>query len=101
MGGSLHATPITIVGESQLLASKQLANGGIRAAGKKISAERAYAAVFTPHRDAWTPARAATAVCILSGDCAPTVQVPEPQALLMVGSGLLSIAALVRRRLAR
>lgn len=40
-------------------------------------------------------------VCIFSSDCYTTVEVPEPQSLALVGSGLLSMAGLIRRRLLR
>jgi hypothetical protein len=39
--------------------------------------------------------------CVFSGACYSMVKVPEPQSLVMVGSGLLSMAELIRRRIIR
>jgi hypothetical protein len=39
--------------------------------------------------------------CSLSGGCSSPVEVPEPQALVLVGTGALSMAGVIRRRLTR
>lgn len=44
---------------------------------------------------------ASSSNCTLSGDCRTTTKVPEPQSLVLVGSGLLSMAGFIRRKLAR
>lgn len=101
MSGILHATPITSVGENQLQDSKHLSRGiaptTANAAFQPVAAD----AALTPRPNAETSAQAATSVCIFSSDCYTTVEVPEPQSLVLVGSGLLSMAGLIRRRLLR
>jgi hypothetical protein len=42
-----------------------------------------------------------SSTCTIAGDCRATTKVPEPQSLMLVGSGLLSLAGFIRRRLAR
>lgn len=39
--------------------------------------------------------------CAFSSNCYTSIKVPEPQSLVLVGSGLLSMAELIRRRLIR
>jgi hypothetical protein len=39
--------------------------------------------------------------CAIGADCQASIKVPEPQSLMLVGSGLLSMAGLIRRRLLR
>jgi hypothetical protein len=38
---------------------------------------------------------------VFSSNCSSTIKVIEPQSLVLVGSGLLSMAGLIRRRLLR
>ena len=57
------------------------------------------AAFYTINVTNWsTPSRNN---CTLTGDCQSTTKIPEPQSLVLVGSGLLSMAGYLRRRLAR
>ena len=101
LSGIIHATPITSVGESQLQNGKQPASRGfaleITKAIEPVTAEVAPA----PLLDTGTYAQASLAACNFSRDCSSTVEVPEPQSLIMVGTGLLSMAGLIRRRLVR
>lgn len=102
MSGILHATPITSVGENQLRDSKQLAGRGIAPTGTNAAMQPGVGdAALSPRPSVDTSTQAATSVCIFSSDCYTTVEVPEPQSLVLVGSGLLSMAGLIRRRLLR
>jgi|HubBroStandDraft_4_1064222.scaffolds.fasta_scaffold47086_3 hypothetical protein len=101
LSGIIYATPITSAAESQLQKGKQPASRGfaleITKAIEPVTAE----ATPAPLLDTGTYAQASLAACNFSRDCSSTVEVPEPQSLIMVGTGLLSMAGLIRRRLLR
>ncbi len=102
LSGILHATPITSIGESQLQDSKQLAGQGVAFAGTKEAVEPlAAASAQSAYLNAEASVQPAAAACVFSGDCYTAVEVPEPQSLVLVGSGLLSMAGLIRRRMLR
>jgi hypothetical protein len=102
LSGILHATPITGVGESQLHDSKQLANRAVPLDATKAALQPLVAEpTLASHPDSATFVQPASAVCILASDCSAPVQVPEPQSLVLVGSGLLSMAGVLRRRFLR
>jgi hypothetical protein len=54
-----------------------------------------------PQLRTWTLGEPATAGCVFSGSCSSEVEVAEPQSLLLMGTGLLSMAGLIRRKLLR
>lgn len=104
LGGLAYATPITDLGSSDLQAplplvraiKSQLSDGSNRsfATGDTISAPRLsihFIGSAEPSSDE----------CVFSSNCSTTIKVPEPQSLVLVGSGLLSLAGLIRRRLLR
>ena len=61
------------------------------------SASRTFADHAT-EASAYTPSETA---CGFATPCYSTIRAPEPQSLVLVGSGLIAMAGLIRRRLAR
>lgn len=96
--GMVHATPITNILESQQ-SSRTSADRRMSLGGKQSM--RLPETAATPQAKLAAAVDSTTGGCILSTDCSSTVQVPEPQSLVLVGSGLLSMAGLIRRRLLR
>ncbi len=95
--GILQATPITNVTDGQAPGSSRLVTAA--SLSKTVKAP-VVASVNTTRQNA-DMARASLANCTVGSDCYKKVQVPEPQSLVMVGTGLLSMAGLIRRRLLR
>lgn len=94
--GLLQATPITHLTHGQVPASPPSTASDPATAGNVP----ATTVVSVPRPRA---ALAATVLpgCTLGSDCYKEVHVPEPESLVMVGTGLLSMAGLIRRRLLR
>ena len=51
------------------------------------------------HRASIVSAGDSSSICALDSSCDGSLKVPEPQSLVLVGSGLLSMAGLIRRKL--
>jgi hypothetical protein len=97
LGSLAHATPIVNLSSSELHASTisvtaSTVRNGAQAAGGSAR-ESGYSSFYTLGVTSVSPS-----TCTLSGDCRATTKVPEPQSLMLVGSGLLSLAGFLRRR---
>ena len=89
----LHATPI-MNGEDVQPLSKLLAGDMNYAAVAKSPLE------FAGFHTSTSPLPVSSG-CIFANNCSNPVEVPEPAALVLVGTGLLLMAGIIRRRLAR
>jgi ABC-type enterobactin transport system permease subunit len=100
--GILHATPIRTLtaGERYLQNAQQFAMLTGSPAGPKLTLS-SVTSVAAPRINPASSIPAASGVCLFDPSCYATVQVPEPQSLMLVGSCLLSMAGLIRRRLVR
>jgi len=97
--GILQATPITNVSEGQLLSSsRQLAPAASFSTAAKAPAR---AAVSAARQNTVRAMRTALITNTFGTDSYEKIHVSEPQSLVMVGTGLLSMAGLIRRRLLR
>lgn len=100
LGSLAHATPIVDLGSNNLhisaipVVASTVHKEAQAATSRGNDSSHSYAFGLST----W-PGSAGT--CTLATNCGATLQVAEPQSLLLVGSGLLSIAGLLRRRLAR
>jgi len=99
-----HATPISGLedknpGNSPVLASAATTQDDARATTNLAAGD----AVLMSHRDLSVddPTEPSSDTCGFSSNCYSKMKVPEPQSLVLVGSGLLSMAGLIRRRLIR
>jgi hypothetical protein len=97
-----HATPITDLGDTvaQTTAASAVKNTQAAAVAALQSAQTGATATFyTLNITNWSAPASNT--CTLAGDCRTTTKIPEPQSLVLVGTGLLSMAGFLRRRFAR
>ena len=98
LGGIVYATPISSVRGAKLQDSEQVANLRTNQSGTALgSASSASATDLNPDTSVYSPGDGS----FFANNRYTTVNVPEPQSLVLVGTGLLSIAGLIRRRLLR
>lgn len=100
--GILHATPILNPGEFQLQNQKQIKGYTAVAKSARDNAGLAGTGMAPkPESIVESSPQLAGSGCILASNCSNPVDVPEPQSLVLVGAGLLSMAGVIRRRLAQ
>ena len=98
LGGIVYATPISSVGRAKLQNSEQIANLQSNQPGTALgSASSPVPSGLKPDTTVYSPKDGS----FFANNRYPTVNVPEPQSLVLVGTGLLSIAGFIRRRLSR
>jgi hypothetical protein len=98
LGGILYATPISSVGRAKLQDSEQVASLRTNQSGAALgSSSSAVPTGLNPDTSVYSPKDGS----FFANNRYTTINVPEPQSLVLVGTGLLSIAGLIRRRLLR
>lgn len=96
----LHATPINENTELQLQSSKQMPNPGAAwSAANGAFDMRAIEPVALPNLKGNISLQPSTATCLLISSCSNLVEVPEPPSSLLLGTGLLLTASMIRHRL--
>jgi len=104
LGGLAHATPITGLEDQGLQNLATLSRPATPQNSAKAATTLASGnSVLLSHLDLSTEGLADPAAenCAFNSNCYQRLKVPEPQSLFLVGSGLLSMAGIIRRRLIR
>jgi len=95
--GVLHATSIGIASRGELQSAAQFAGAGM----DRETTMPPVANEDQPAPRIEVSAQTVNQGCVFISDCFKRVPVPEPTSLMLFGSGLLSVAGLIRRRLLR
>lgn len=89
-----QATPITNFGPD--LEMKQIVGHA-----QKLTTAVVPAAAIKIEEQVKSASTTGPSLCELTSTCRTTLKVPEPQSLVLLGSGLLSMAGMIRRKLLR
>ena len=99
-GSILHATPIEARAGWQLRDSKRIPSLGMASTETKRTFEvSAIDAIFASGLSRKALLKPSSAAYSPAGSGRNPVEIPEPQPLLLLGTGLLSMATVIRRRL--
>jgi len=98
LGGVVYATPIVSFNDAELQQTKPAASSQAPAA-TAVALETS-ASALGKFSEA-VSSRTIPDECLFTSGCSSTMKVPEPQSLVMVGSGLLGMAGVIRRKLLR
>lgn len=107
LGGIAYATPIIDLGSNDSRSNDSRdALPSVRPMGSQLSSKSNFSFADTrsaPHLSMSSIAsgQPASDTCVFSSNCSSTVKVPEPQSLMLFGSGLLSMAGLIRKKMIR
>jgi hypothetical protein len=102
LGGTLHATPIMDGSGWHVRNSKQPSSYAVLSQRGRATPQLAMAVNSAPGADSQRSQQSsASSGCILASNCTNPVHIPEPEALAVFGTGLLFLAGMLRRRLAR
>jgi hypothetical protein len=99
VSGILHATPILDHDTAQFQGAAKHRPGFLVLAKGKAVLRLATANSVQPLTAA--SAQQPSSGCLIASNCANPVHIPEPEALALFGTGLLSLAGMIRRRLVR
>lgn len=94
LAGAASATPINSLGSNDTSDAKRL----VSAVSNQSAAQPAVNAGPMQQLGATSLPATSGDGCVFTSSCYAIVTVPEPQSLAMVGSGLLAMAGLLRRR---
>jgi hypothetical protein len=101
IGGLAQATPILNLAEATLQNAQAVPGHSTVPVTSSPARLIALEGFTANHLSTWTINPPGNPDCISSQDCPSAVAIPEAQSLLLVGTGLLSMAGMMRRKLLR